>query len=231
VTRRVALTTTADRALSLGGLLRGRELEPVSLPCIEVLAAGAAMVESTRRIVVDCDLLVLTSARVVEVLWPAGDMPPVPVAAVGASTATAASEAGGSVTVVGTGGGADLVAAIADSVRGKDVVFPHASGADPATLEGLLLAGASVTSEVVYETRPIAPGDDEVDAVIFGSPMAVDGWHLSRKLDGLIVGAVGATTASALDHLGTPPHVIPETPSFDRLVELVAAELTERSTV
>jgi uroporphyrinogen-III synthase len=228
---RVALTTTADRAQVIGPSLRRDGLEPVSLPCIEVTSAEAPVLESARRAVASCDLLVLTSTRVVEVLWPGGDMPPVPVAVVGAATAGAVTEAGGTVTFVGSDGGADLIAGIADSVNGKDLVFPHGSGADPATIERLRAAGANVTAPIVYETMPIAPGDAGVDGVVFASPTAVAGWHLSRTLDDLIVGAIGETTASALRTMGSSPHVIPETPSFHRLVDLVASELTERSTV
>jgi len=231
VNRRVALTTTAEKAHVMGPSLRRQGLEPVPLPCIEVTSAEATVLESARRAVAPSDLLVLTSTRVVEVLWPGGDMPPVPVAAVGAATAEAVTEAGGMVIFVGSGGGADLIAAIADSVNGKDLVFPHGSGADPATIERLRAAGANVTAPIVYETTPIAPGDAEVDAVVFASPTAVEGWHLSRTLDDLIVGAMGETTASALRDIGSSPHVMPENPSFHRLVNLVASELAERSTV
>jgi uroporphyrinogen-III synthase len=228
---RVALTTTADRAHVMGLSLRREGLKPVSLPCIDVMPAEPTVLESARRAVASCDFLVLTSTRVVDVLWPGGDMPPVPVAAVGAATAEAVTQAAGTVTFVGSGGGADLIAALADSVNGKDLVFPHGSGADPATIERLRAAGAHVAAPIVYETTPIAPGDAEVDAVVFASPTAVEGWHLSRTLDDLIVGAMGETTASALLDIGSSPHVMPEKPSFNRLASLVAIELTERSTV
>ena len=231
MTWRVALTTTPDRADVMGPSLRRKGLAPVSLPCTEALPADADVLESARRSAATSDLLVLTSARVVEVLWPDANMPPVPVAAVGPATAAAVTGAGGLVTVVGAGGGADLVAAIADSSRGKKVAYPHGSGADPATVESLRASGVNVTAPVVYETRPIPPGDVDVDGVLFASPMAVDGWHLSRTLDDLVVGAIGHSTASALHRAGSPPHVIPEQPSFERLVDLVALELTERSTV
>jgi len=231
VTLRVALTSTPDRARALGQSLRQQGLQPVSLPCIEVIAASASTIESARRAAESCDLLVITSARVVEVLWPAGDMPPIEVAAVGTVSAAAADDAGGSVTFVGSGGGADLVAELAGSVGERDVAFPHAAGADPATIETLRNAGARVTAQPIYETRPVAPALDEVDAVVFGSPTAVEGWHLSRTLDDLVVGVIGHTTAEALGHWGAAPHVIPETPSFHRLVELVARDLAERSTV
>jgi uroporphyrinogen-III synthase len=231
MTPRVALTTTPDREEALGQSLRQKGLQPVSLPCIEVIAAAASVLESAREAAASCDLIVLTSARVVEVLWPAGDMPPMNVAAVGALTAAAANEAGGLVTFVGSGGGADLATDLVDSLRGRQVAFPHAAGADPATLETLRRAGARVTAQPIYETRPVAPDLDEVEAVVFGSPTAVEGWHLSRTLDDLVVGAVGHTTTEALSRWGAAPHLIPETPSFHRLVDLVAGELADRSRV
>jgi uroporphyrinogen-III synthase len=231
VTLRVALTTTPDRTRALGQTLRRRGLQPVSLPCIEVTLAAESVLESARKAAASCDLLVLTSARVAEVLWPAGDMPPINVAAVGPVTAAAANDAGGAVTFVGSGDGANLVAELADSVSDRDVAFPHAAGADPATIETLRNAGARVMAHPIYETRPVAPDLDQVDAVVFGSPTAVEGWHLSRTLDDLVVGVIGHTTAEALGHWGAALHVIPETPSFHRLVELVAGELAERSRV
>lgn len=228
---RLALTTTLERSSALADSLRRRGIEPVSLPCIEIVAAVEPVLESARQASERCDLLVLTSRRVVEVLWPAGNMPPVNVAAVGVATAAAAEESGGSVGVVGPGGGADLVAGIGHLVRDKDVVFPHAAGADPSLVEQLRSAGARVTAHTVYETRPLAPAMDEVEAVVFGSPTAVEGWLLTRTLDNLVVGAIGDTTAQALARRGATSHVIPATPSFDRLLDLVAEELTDRSPV
>jgi len=231
MTLRIALTSTPDRARALEPLVREGGLQPVPLPCIEVILAPESVLQSTREAAASCDLLVVTSARVVEALWPAGDMPAMNVVAVGAVTAAAARDAGGSVTFVGSGGGADLVAELGDSVRDRDVLLPHAAGADPATIETLRNSGARVSAQPIYETRPVAPDLDDVDAVVFGSPTAVEGWHLSRTLDDLVVGAIGHTTAEALGHWGAAPHVVPETPSFHRLVELVAGELADRSRV
>ena len=101
--------------------------------------------------------------------------------------------------------------------------------ADPAPAAGLRAAGAEVVAESVYETVPIAPASDTVDVAIFGSPSAVEGWCRSRSLDGLVVGAIGATTAAALTHRGHPSDVVPERPSFENLVKALTQHLREGS--
>ena len=156
-------------------------------------------------------------------------MPPVPVAAVGPAAASAATVAGGSVEVTGKTGAAGLLEALGPLVSGRRVAFPHADGADPATVADLQAAGAEVVAESVYRTTPIAPSEDHVDVVMFGSPSAAEGWCLSRSLDGLVVAAMGATTAAALIDRGHPPHVIPERPSVENLVTALTNHLRERT--
>lgn len=228
---RIALTTTPDRAARLAPLCEDHGLEPVRLPCIEFVLAEENVLDPARRQVTQADWLVLTSPRTIMALWPEGEMPDVPVAAVGPATAQAVRDAGGMPVVVGDGGADELIDLIAERLSGASVVFPHAAGAGTATIEGLEAVGASVDARAVYEIRPVPPSTDPVDAVAFGSPTAVRGWHLSRELEGLVTGAIGETTAGALAEFSVVVDVELPHPSFEALIAGMAEHLRDRSAV
>jgi uroporphyrinogen-III synthase len=229
VTRRIALTSTADRLAALEPVAVRAGLVPVVLPCIEYVTAEASVLETARRRAGGCDWLVVTSSRTVSTLWPEGGMPDLAVAAVGAATAAAVRTAGGDPAVVGQAGSAELFESMAPLVSGRSVFFPHAANADLSGVDILRTLGAVVETLAVYDVDPIAPAPDAVDAVAFGSPTAVAGWLLSRRLDGLVVGAIGATTTSALEERGEVPDVVPDQPSLDTLIGLIAETLGARS--
>jgi len=220
---RVAVTTTADAAPRLAGALVGHELVPIMLPCIAISPAPPAELAELRRQASYADLIVVTSARAVRITWPNRDMPAVPVAAVGPSSAAAVEEAGGIVETIGEGGSSDLVTGL--DVEGRFVVFPHARASDPSTTSGLEGRGAKVYAAAAYDTIPIAPDDDKVDAAIFGSPSAIEGWLMRRPLDGMVIGAMGATTASALRVRGVEHPVVPVRPRFEELAEALAERI------
>lgn len=231
MSRRIALTSTADRSATLQPLAARAGLVPVVLPCIEYVTAEASVLEAARRRAAVCDWLVVTSSKTVSTLWPEGDMPTVAVAAVGATTAAATRAAGGDPALVGDTGSAEIFESMAPLASSRSVFFPHAAKADLSGVDNLRAAGAVVETLAVYDVEPIAPAADAVDAVAFGSPTAVAGWLLSRRLAGLVVGAIGATTASALKERGEVPDVVPNQPSFDTLIGLIAETLGARSSV
>ena len=226
---RVAVTTTRDRVSTIEQTLITHQLEPVVLPCIEVIAAPESVLDEVRSASANADWMVITSSRAVQLAWSSGGMPDVPVAAVGASTAAAVEAAGGGVEMAGHSGADALTARLAPMVAGRSVVFPHAAGADPSTIESLEKAGARVTAIPVYETRPIAPGLDPVDVVIFGSPSAITGWCRSRGLDDLVLAVIGETTGQALAEHGYQSHVIADRPDYEALVTALDDYLRERS--
>ncbi|MEE9298967.1 MAG: uroporphyrinogen-III synthase [Acidimicrobiia bacterium] len=229
IVSRVAVTTTPDRASTIGETLVAHQLEPVILPCIEVIAAPESVLDEVRTISADADWIVVTSSRAVQLVWSSGGMLDVPVAAVGASTAAAVEAAGGSVEMAGHSGADALTARLTSMVVGRSVVFPHAVGADLSTIESLEKAGARVMAIPVYETRPIAPGLDLVDVVIFGSPSVITGWCRSRELDDLVLAVIGETTERALAENGYQAHVIPDRPDYEALVTALDGYLRERS--
>lgn len=229
MSRRLALTSTADRSEALESMAARAGLVPVVLPCIEYVTAEASVLETARRRAAFCDWLVVTSSRTVTTLWPDGAMPDVSVGAVGSATAAAVRTAGGDPVVVGEAGAADLFETMAPSISGRCVFFPHAGGTELSDVETLRAGGATVETMAVYDVEPIAPATDAVDAVAFASPTAVGGWFLSRRLEGLLVGAIGATTASALQERGEIPDVMPDQPSLEKLIGLIAESLGTRS--
>ena len=178
------------------------------------------------------DWVVLTSRRAVETMWPQA-MPTHPkVAAVGAATAVAVAAAGGHLALTGSGGAAELCDLLRGRVSEQVVVFPHAAGAGPETAEMLISEGAQVVAAVAYETLSMAPADDPVDAVTLASPSAVAGWMMSRNLNGVVVAAMGPTTAQAIRDFGIEPDVVPNVSGAGAIVGALYThvnQLSERS--
>lgn len=224
--RRIGITTTPDRAIGLAEIVVAKGCEPVLVPCIEVFAHPDDVLDRARDNAASADRIIITSPRTVTTLWPDGDMPSVPVAAVGSRTAEMVENAGGEVAVVGDRGLQALIAGLSEDWFGFDVFFPHGTAADTTTIED-----AHLISIAVYDTRPIPPEDHPVDGVVFGSPSAVAGWVMSRSLDDIVRGAIGPSTADALVELGHPTHIVPDQPGYEVLIDLVAANLRDRSLI
>lgn len=217
---RVAITTTSEGFVRVSQTFVEVDLEPVSLPCISVEEAAPAEVEAMRAAAGTADLLVVTSRRSIEILWPDGGMPATPVAAVGSATSRAVTDAGGTVAFVGVGGGEQLVERIEPRLTGAVVAYPHARRADPVVGELLRQRAAVVHSCALYDTIPIPPSTEPVDVVTFASPSAVDGWSLSRGFDPLVL-AIGSATRTALEQRGRPPDLVADTPTFKALARTI----------
>ena len=225
---RVAVTTSPDSADRLTRLLEKVALEPVLLPCIRIIPSPDSVLEPLRRAAVDADWIVCTSRRAIEITWP-GRMPPHPrVAAVGHTTAGAVRAAGGTIGLVGTGGASKLLELMRDRVAERVVVFPHARAADQETVMTLQTRGATVIAGPAYETVAVAPGAEPVDAVIVGSPSAVDGWLLTRSLGDLLIAVIGETTAAAVRSRGYEPHIVPRFPDLADVVAALADRAEQR---
>lgn len=219
---RVAVTTSPDAYGRVANPLQAVGLEPVALPCIRIVPGDPAELDRLRQATTRADLLVITSGRSVAMLWRDGGMPPVPVAAVGASSARAVEAAGGLVYLTGDGGAARLAELLEHRVLGLQMVFPHARAADPSITDRLRKAGATVIAGAAYGTEPVAPGGDAVEAVVLGSPSGVTGWCLTRSLDDVVVAAMGETTADAVSARGGKASIVPGRPRFEE----VARELS-----
>ena len=136
--------------------------------------------------------------------------------------------------------GAALAAALAPHVRGRAVLVPRAAESRPELGAGLRAAGAELVDPVAYRTLPAAPGSlsplaallaaGRVDAVTFASPSAVQGTVAglgadARRLAGVLLGAIGPTTAEALRAAGFTVGIEPERHTAPDLAEAVAAKL------
>ncbi len=230
---RVAVTTELGGAERIGDEAVAAGLEPIYLPCIRIEVSPPELLDPMRAAAADADWVICTSQRAVSALWPAGGMPThAMVATVGAATARAVMAAGGRVEVTGTGGAATLRELLRGRLAGQTVVFPHARAADRVTVEMLRSEAGKVVAGVAYDTVPMAPPSDPVDAVIFGSPSALEGWLLTRDLSGVVVAAIGQTTAAALRAAGREPDVVPPVPGVAAVVAALATyvnQLSERS--
>ncbi len=218
---RVAITTTSEGFLRVSQAFLDVDLAPVSLPCISIEQATPAALDAMRAAAGSADIVVATSRRSIEILWPAGGMPSTPVAAVGNATSHAVADAGGRLAFVGTGGGDELIELITPRLMRAVVAYPHARRADPVLGDRLRQRAALVHSCAVYDTIPIAPSTDPVDVATFASPSAVEGWALTRGFDPLVL-AIGPTTRAALERAGRPPDIVADDPTFTALARSIA---------
>jgi uroporphyrinogen-III synthase len=214
--KRVAITT--DRFAETAPVFTAAGLEPISLPCIAVRPESVDQIAKARIAAASAELLLLTSTRAVEVLWP-DSMPALDVAAVGRATARLVNARGGRVVCEGRGGVDDLMTKLRPS--GIRAIYPHGTLVEPKALAALTAHYPNMRDFVVYRTEPVAPAAEEVGAVAFSSPSAVNGWLLTRELDGLVVGVIGETTRRAVvaHH---PVDVVAPQPTHDSLARALA---------
>ena len=161
----VAITTSADRATAAAIPFIFLGMQPTLLPCISVESAGERTLEAARAAAQDADLLVISSQRTIDILWPDGSLPDVEFAVVGASSSRAVKDRGGRVAITGTRGSAQLAEILAPLVGDKHVAWPHAHGADRAPLLKLSSSAARFTAQTIYTSVPIAPFPDPVDVI------------------------------------------------------------------
>lgn len=224
----VAVTTTADRFGRWAEPLERHGFEPVSLPCIEI--RPTAQLDEARSEATGADWLMLTSSRVVDLLWPDRDMPAVPAAVVGEATAAAVRAAGGSVVLTGDGDGDRLVDLLLSRVGQDRVVALHGHRADSGRHERLRRAGVDVVAVCVYETHPIPPGQERVDGAVFASPTSAEGWSMSRSFRTLEpIGSIGTVTAAALRRHGVDAPVVAPHPTPEHLAAALSATLERTS--
>ena len=224
---RIGLTSTADRGTSLLPLAGEFGLEGVVLPCINVnmISGGAGAFAAA---IDGAEVVVFTSARAVRLLDPL-DVSAVDVLVVGPETAAAVEAAGGSVAWVGSQGVGQLISEAGHLIEGRRVVVAGAQNTAEATTQAFADAGVRVEWVSLYATIPVAPPSGDIDAVVFGSPTAVSGWLMARELSGVLVGAIGHTTASALRRHGVEPDAIPDFPTYASALESLAAISIERT--
>jgi uroporphyrinogen-III synthase/uroporphyrinogen III methyltransferase/synthase len=136
--------------------------------------------------------------------------------------------------------GEAMAAVLGPRIGGRRVLLPRPAEGRPELLDGLVAAGAAVTAVEAYRTVP-APADvlapladwiaaGEVDAVSFASPSAVKAvvgalGPRAGLLAGVLLAAIGPTTADALRAAGLPVGAEPESHTGRDLAEAIAARL------
>ena len=221
----VVATTRAEGAD--GGLADALRREGARVVCWPTIAFDPASDrDALSAAVARCrpgDWIAFTSPRAVGAVIDVSPSPPasVYVAAVGPTTAEALRNAEWPVTVIGSGGAAELVEAWGGvhTLDGARILFPAGSLARPALEEALTRCGACVERIEAYRTRAVplrteaVRGDlaRGVDVVTFTSPSAVralrDGlgpaWPAALRECAIAV--IGDTTRSALEESGIEP--------------------------
>jgi uroporphyrinogen-III synthase len=228
----IRVAITSDRFEHAAVPFREAGFEPVRLPCIRVAPAGEAILSEARQAIASADLLLISSVRTIDLLWPDDAMPAVSVAAVGVATAQAAADRGGRVVAYGRGGMADLLDRSGDGLEGSRVVFPHGGtrglptwmrpDKDSSAIRRLRSLAGDLQEFEVYQTLAQPPSMDPVAAAAFASPSAVAGWSLSRRLDGLVIGVIGPTTAKAVA-IHRSPDVMAPRPTHQALAQAMAS--------
>jgi uroporphyrinogen-III synthase len=138
-------------------------------------------------------------------------------------------ERGGRVTHVGTGNPSDFTAYLIRHAAGRRVAYPHIEGVDPRIVSSLADAAAELVAVAVYGWIPVAPALDHVDAAVFESSLAVEGWMETRDFAGVVVAAIGPATAAALRRHGHGPDILIRRPHFGVLAETLAGALLASS--
>ena len=239
------VTRTRQQASTLAEALTAEGAQPVLLPAIEIArradpGAVRAAIEGLRE--GEYEWVAFTSANAVEAWFDlvrgAGEdarlFAGAGIAAVGTATARALEARGLSADLVPTrGSGAGLADALIEiGVEGARVLVPRAERADPALVERLRAAGATVDEVTLYlAAPPAAPPPEvldairagEIDAVTFTSSSTVRNLAtlLGGDVDalrGAVVACIGPQTAEAAMEAGLPPQVVSEEPSVDALV-------------
>ena len=166
-------------------------------------------------------------------------------AAVGAATARRLERTVRTPDVVpSVASGEALAAALAPHVRGRRVLVPRPAESRPELVDGLTRAGATVVAPIVYRTAAAPPevleplasalAQRRLDAVLFASPSAVRSVVAAlgprrSMLQGIVLGAIGATTAAEMRRLGLTVDVQPPKASGEALADALAEILGARA--
>lgn len=226
---RVAVTASVEASAGMAVELVAVGLRPVSLPCVRIQQAADADLARARAAVEEADLVVLTSSRALDVLWPDGPIPDTPIAMLTPAGAARVEERGGRVAHVGTGIASHFTEYLARKAVGQRVAYPHSEGADPRVIVSLADTIEDLVAVAVYGWIPVAPALDPVEATVFESALAVEGWMKGRALSRIVVAAIGPATALALRRHGRGPDVLVRRPHFEMLAETLASALLASS--
>jgi uroporphyrinogen-III synthase len=196
----------------------------------------------------DYDWIVFSSTAAVEAVVGLRAAPPAHarVAAVGHATAAQLRRAHWPVDLIPAQAGAEHLAAalLAQDHKARRVLFPASTIALPTLARTLRQADIAVDQIEAYRVVKVAGAAETwrsdlykgaVDAVTFASPSAVSGLRAAlhdtafAKLDGLVVAAIGATTADALRRNGLTVTTVAKRSTLEDLAAVTLAALATRT--
>ncbi|HEY1983881.1 MAG TPA: uroporphyrinogen-III synthase [Terracidiphilus sp.] len=247
--RRVLVTRAAHQAGRLSDGLRALGAIAVEVPVLKIAPpASFAALDAALRKIDDYDWIILTSANTVKALRSraaeigASELKPdARVAAVGAATASAATEAGWKVDVVPDHYVAEgLVTALAGNIQGNRVLLARAAVARDVIPDALRAAGAIVDVVDAYrneipETAPERLRQavaDRLDAATFTSSSSVT--HLAEvakagdvrfPFAAVAAVSIGPVTSQTLRELGWEPAAEADPHDIPGLIACVARVL------
>lgn len=244
--KRIVNTRAVQQAAELDASIVARGAVPVSYPCIALAppADPAPLRRAVDRLLEGgFDWIAFTSVNAVEAVAAALDgrsLPDsVPVAAVGAATANAVARRLGvdPVVVAHKPSGASLAEAL-PVAPGQSVLIPASDIARRELPEALRDRGSEVAVVAAYRTTigeggadlPALLGRGDIDAVVFASPSAVDGFVTRYRreagsfpeLSGVAVGCIGATTLGAARAHGFAHAVAADDNSLSGMLDALA---------
>ncbi len=245
---RVLLTRPHDQSEETAQWVRGRGGEPLVFPCLRVEAIDTPALRRAACQLASYDAVALTSAQAARVLVPLvpSDTRWPLLCVIGRKTATELLHRGVRVDVVLDGDAAtasalaaEIVRALGPSTSSRRVLFPQAAEGRDELPHLLRDAGIVVERLAAYRTVAVPLAElqpaaallraGQVDLVPLGSPRTAQvlldavGSDANQVLGKTLVGAIGQTTRNALRDHNIRVDVIAEQPSFEDLIEKLAA--------
>lgn len=246
---KVVVTRSMEGNLKLGARLRSMGFEPIPVDTMRfVPPSDWSEVDKCLRRLDDYDWLLFTSRigalafvermKALRLPLPEGGRPAV--AAVGPKTAEPLIHEGLGVNFVPS---SYLTQAMAEELpldRGRMVLMLRADIADPSLGRSLGAAGFRVTEQAIYRTSterrstPREPELDDADAIVFGSPSAVEGFVsrlskpslLSLTSRGILAVCIGPVTAKSARDRGFTNQLVPTTHTFDAVLDALRGAAT-----
>lgn len=234
------MLVTRERPGELAAKLteRGATVSHVPLIAVAEPADGGAALNDALSRLAEFDWLVVTSPAGSErVLTAALAAPGVRIAAVGTATAGVLEAAGRPVDLIPPVQRARELADafVAQAASPQRVLIAQADIAAPTLADDLRRAGHDVTVVTAYRTVSLEPDRSAIagiDAVLFASGSAVEGWCRAFGTDAPpIAVAIGPTTAAAANRLGLKLSGVAADHSLDGLVTELERQLVDSGRV
>lgn len=221
------------RVEELGGL---RVVTPMLVERPLDIAADRCREIETR--LARCDAVLFTSPAAVCALAGLTRVEPRTAVVIGPVTAQVVRRRWGREPIVAPGSGAEGLRGLADRLRGQRLLWLRGEAVRPETRAALEEIGADVEEEVIYALDVCAWGvarlrgllrERALKAVLWTSPRGVEAGlgalaEAERRdlAEGVVMAAIGSTTADALRRFGVEAGVTSPVPAMDDLAEALA---------